>query len=611
METSNFIKQENQKVANPNGDKALRAKEIDDDMYGVFVGDLTDEVDEKDLHDFFSQVGNVVKCKIIRNPQTGLSKRYGFVHFRSEELRQKAILELNNCLFRGQPIMVRTQHYKETDKCLVKPGTRPTDVYIGNIPRNLSKQDVLEEVSKWDIPKVKDIRTFRNESGCYCFLCFATEKDAQMSLTLLKDENNPRYLGGRSLLIQGSTSSVRNDLSSEAQMQLMSETVEDRQIKQQVDNMKSALGGPCCPLSERQLVLLEKSQRTLYVRNLHPNTTEKALHDKFSNYGTIRKVIIVTDRETKVPMGYGFIEFVTAEACTQASAQNDCQLDGQQLTLQISRPPRDIHAIITAAGLTDINGTLLLQYRCPPPQQTYYQHPKTGQLFVGALEHAPQYLQQGYVLVQPQMSVPQTVLQPQILVAQNQQFAVQQQHALVQQGVNQGLQNLQQQYLVQPQLLNQQQLLQQQQIQQQLQQQALQQQALQQQALQQQSLLQQQQVQQSHLQNSQLSSQAAQMQAAGQITQGQLQGMLQQSHMLQNQQNGQIAQNTAPGAMTQQQLSSSPATASQTNQQAVLQRALSQAYPGSLLQQVPTSNLVQSAQGTEHLILNQQRFNPY
>jgi RNA recognition motif-containing protein len=116
METSNFIKQENlNKVSTVNGDKVLRAKEIDDDMYGVFVGDLTDEVDEKDLHDFFSQVGNVVKCKIIRNPQTGLSKRYGFVHFRSEELRQKAILELNNCLFRGQPIMVRTQHYKESD----------------------------------------------------------------------------------------------------------------------------------------------------------------------------------------------------------------------------------------------------------------------------------------------------------------------------------------------------------------------------------------------------------------------------------------------------------------------------------------------------------------
>lgn len=602
METSNFIKQESlTKMTTSNGEKLIRAKEIDDDMYGVFVGDLTDDVDEKDLHDFFSQVGPVVKCKIIRNPQTGLSKRYGFVHFRSEELRQKAILELNNCLFRGQPIMVRTQHYKETDKCLVKPGTRPTDVYIGNIPRNLNKQDVLEEVSKWDIPKVKDIRTFRNESGCYCFLCFATEKDANMSLTLLKDESNPRYLGGRSLLIQGSTSSVRNDLSDEAQMQLMSETVEDRQIKQQVDNMKSALGGPHCPLSERQLVLLEKSQRTLYVRNLHPNTTEKALHEKFSSYGSIRKVIIVTDRETKVPMGYGFIEFVTAEACTQASAQADCQLDGQQLTLQISRPPRDIHAIITAAGLTDINGTLLLQYRCPPPQQTYYQHPKTGQLFVGALEHAPQYLQQGYVLVSPQMQVPQTILQPQqILVANNQQFAMQQQTAMTPMSPYQ--QNFsQQQFLVQPQLINQQQVLQQAQLQQ------LQQAQLQQAQLQQQHLLQaqqqMQQVQQPQLQNPQLQTQTA---SAAQLQQQQLQGQL-QNQVLQNQPSGSLNSN----ASNPSTISAQSAGAANSQQQALLQQALRQ-YQGQLLQQVPNSNtLVQSAQGAEHLMLNQQRFNPY
>eukprot|EP00494_Astrolonche_serrata_P023427 UN23685 len=112
------------------------------EIYGVFVGDLPTDVDEKDLMELFSQVGPVVKCKVIRNPQTGISKRYGFVHFANERLRKQAIQDMHSMMFKGQTIIVRTQHYKETDRCLVKPGTRNTDIYIGNISRDLGKAEL-------------------------------------------------------------------------------------------------------------------------------------------------------------------------------------------------------------------------------------------------------------------------------------------------------------------------------------------------------------------------------------------------------------------------------------------------------------------------------------
>jgi hypothetical protein len=212
---------------------------------------------------------------------------------------------------------------------------------------------------------------------------------------------------------------------------------EEQQIVQSIQLLKEALGGSNCPLNDRQLALLEKSQRTLYVRNLHPSTTESALNQKFNKYGKLRKVIIVTDKDTKVPMGYGFVEFYTSQACTQASMDEDCELDGQLLTLQVSRPPKEIHAIITAAGLTDASGNLLSPFTAQVlPQPTYFQDAQ-GQLFVGDGLHTQQYLTQGYVTVpnlsgglimqqpllqpalQPQMTLmPQQLLQPQILQQQ-------------------------------------------------------------------------------------------------------------------------------------------------------------------------------------------------
>eukprot|EP00494_Astrolonche_serrata_P026647 UN26909 len=246
-------------------------KQIQDEIFGVFVGDIPTEVNEKDLKELFSKLGEVVKCKVIRDPQTGISKKYGFVHFPTEELRSRAINEMHNTIFKGQTITVRSQHYKETDRCLVKPGTRSTDLYIGNIPKDLTKHQLQDEVAKWNIPRVHEIRTFRNESGAYCFLCFYTDMDVMTALDILKDDMNPRFLAGRALLIQGTpgaasysnSASIMNHLT--LQTPGMSTTVQNQQIQQSIEMTKALLGGEMCPLTDQQVILLEKkSEDSIY-----------------------------------------------------------------------------------------------------------------------------------------------------------------------------------------------------------------------------------------------------------------------------------------------------------------------------------------------------------
>ena len=49
------------------------------------------DTDEDDLHDMFSEYGDISYCKIVVNQQTGLSKGTGFIQFKTNEAAQSCI----------------------------------------------------------------------------------------------------------------------------------------------------------------------------------------------------------------------------------------------------------------------------------------------------------------------------------------------------------------------------------------------------------------------------------------------------------------------------------------------------------------------------------------
>lgn len=81
----------------------------------LFVGGLDPEVDEKLLYDTFSAFGVVVGApKVMRDPDTGISKGFGFISFDSFEASDAALEAMNGQYLMNRPLSISYAFKKDT-----------------------------------------------------------------------------------------------------------------------------------------------------------------------------------------------------------------------------------------------------------------------------------------------------------------------------------------------------------------------------------------------------------------------------------------------------------------------------------------------------------------
>ncbi|KAL0694825.1 hypothetical protein Bca4012_062005 [Brassica carinata] len=68
----------------------------------------------------------------------------------------------------------------------------------------------------------------------------------------------------------------------------------------------------------------------LFVGGLSPTTDVDILKDVFGRFGKIVDVVVISDRETGVSKGFGFVTYDSIDAANKAMQQmNDQELDGR------------------------------------------------------------------------------------------------------------------------------------------------------------------------------------------------------------------------------------------------------------------------------------------
>ncbi|XP_066461264.1 nucleolin-like isoform X2 [Eleutherodactylus coqui] len=269
-------------VAAPKRKKQKREGAAEKAARTLFVKNLPNSAGVKErLQEIF---GN---AKDIRLP---VGKGIAYVDFSTEAEADAALVDKQGTEIEGRFIFIDyTGEKSQFSGC--RRGLVGDDCKVLAV-RNLAvsaTEDRLQEVFE----KAISIKISQNKQGKpmgYAFVEFSSAEEAKEAL----ESYNATEIAGRSILIE---------------------------FSQGVDSQG---GKGSTPL------------KTLYVRGLSEDTTEETLREAFGGSVSAR---IVTDKDTGASLGFGFVEFSTAEDAKAAKeAMEDGEIDGNKVTLDFAKP---------------------------------------------------------------------------------------------------------------------------------------------------------------------------------------------------------------------------------------------------------------------------------
>jgi RNA recognition motif-containing protein len=78
--------------------------------------------------------------------------------------------------------------------------------------------------------------------------------------------------------------------------------------------------------------------KSIYVGNLPWSSTEEEVRAAFENYGEVKSVKLIEDRETGRPRGFGFVEMDDNEALAAIEALDGTDFGGRNIKVNEARP---------------------------------------------------------------------------------------------------------------------------------------------------------------------------------------------------------------------------------------------------------------------------------
>jgi polyadenylate-binding protein len=296
----------------------------------IFVKNLHESIDNKQLYDTFSLFGNILSCKVVTDRETGKSKGYGYVHYETAEAANAAIDKLDGMLIDGQEVQVG--HFMRRNE---RPGQNDwTNCYVKKIPlewddERLNKEfaqfgEVLSATVAVGIPKKKKPVVKEESEDTKEGEAEAEKKDEPEK----KEEEVPEEEAKEGSLGYGFVNFADHEVAVAAVEALNNQEytsmIDGEEIKQEM------YVGRAQKKAERERELrtkyeAEKMDRiskfqgvNLYVKNLDDTVTDDQLRDEFAIMGTITSARVMKDMKDGRSRGFGFVCFSTPEESTRA-----------------------------------------------------------------------------------------------------------------------------------------------------------------------------------------------------------------------------------------------------------------------------------------------------
>ncbi|XP_074038962.1 synaptotagmin binding cytoplasmic RNA interacting protein isoform X1 [Leptinotarsa decemlineata] len=248
----------------------------------VFCGKIPKDMYEDELIPLFEECGTIWDLRLMMDPMTGTNRGYAFVTFTNRDAAQVAVQKLNDYEIRkGKKIGVTISYNNHR-------------LFVGYIPKNRDRDDLLEEFSK-HAPGLMEVIIYsspddKKKNRGFCFLEYESHKAASLA---------KRRLGTGRIKVWGCDIIVDwADPQEEPDAQTMSKV------------------------------------KVLYVRNLTQETTEEKLKEVFELYGKVERVKKIKD--------YAFIHFEDRDNAVKAMEELDSkEMGGSHIEVSLAKPPSD------------------------------------------------------------------------------------------------------------------------------------------------------------------------------------------------------------------------------------------------------------------------------
>ncbi|XP_010267419.1 PREDICTED: heterogeneous nuclear ribonucleoprotein Q isoform X2 [Nelumbo nucifera] len=255
----------------------------------IFIGGLPRDVTEEELKDQCESVGEVAEIRLMKDKDSGESKGYAFVTFKTKDLAQKAIEEFHNKEFKGRTLRCSLSQAKHR-------------LFIGNIPKSWTEAE-LRRVIEENGPGVENIE-------------------------LLKDPQNPNRNRGFAFVeyYNNACADYARQRMSSATFKLdgNTPTVSWADPKSAPDSSAAA------------------QVKALYVKNLPDNTTPEQLKELFQHHGEVTKVVLPPAKAGQSKRDFGFIHFAERSSALKAVKETEkYELDGNVLDVSLAKPQNE------------------------------------------------------------------------------------------------------------------------------------------------------------------------------------------------------------------------------------------------------------------------------
>jgi len=249
----------------------------------IFCGKIPKDVFEDELIPLFEKCGKIWDMRLMMDPITGLTRGYGFITFCDTEAASEAVKQLHD------------YELSPGKKLKVNVSIANVRLFVGNIPKNKSRDEIKEEFGKRtdglvDVIVYGSADNQKQRNRGFAFLEYETHKQASNAKRKLQ-AGHPKFW----------------------QCDVIVDWAD--------------------PMEEPDDDTMNKV-KVLYVRNLTSDVTEDMMKEEFGKHGKVERVKKIKD--------YGFVHFEERDDALKAmDSLNGEKIGSLEVDISLAKPPSE------------------------------------------------------------------------------------------------------------------------------------------------------------------------------------------------------------------------------------------------------------------------------